>query len=109
MSENLVLLSPNKFKVEKLHLFFFAFLGLQILAGIIIFALGFTEPLTLVITGAILNAFSMFIYTGLILWLNSSSFSKEIKPSILRIIFVGSAFIFYGAFSVFTIVQRLLK
>jgi len=108
MSENLVLLSPNKFKVEKLHLFFFAFLGLQILAGIIIFALGFTEPLTLVITGAILNAFSMFIYTGLVLSLNLTSLDKALRPSSLRIGLVLLAFLFYGAFSIFTIVTKLL-
>jgi len=109
MSENLVILSPSKFKIDKMHLFFYCFLALQILAGIIIFALGFTEPLTLVVTGAVLNAISMFIYTGLILWLNFSSLAKELRPSIWRLIFVGSAFIFYGGFSIFTIIQRLLK
>lgn len=109
MSENLVILSPNRFKIEKLHNFFYMFLVLQILAGIIIFSLGFSEPLTLVVTGAVLNAISMFIYTGLVLWLNLSALAKELRPSFLRIFFVGSAFLFYGAFWVFTVVQKLIK
>src|SRR3989344_666911 len=109
MSENLVLLSPNRFKVSRLHLFFFAFLAFQILAGIIIFALGFTEPLSLVVTGAVLNAMSMFIYTGLILWLNLTAIAKELRPSVIRMFFVGLAFVFYGGFSAFTAVQMLFK
>jgi len=109
MSENLVIFSPKRFKIEKLSIFFYAFLVLQIMAGIIVFSLGFTEPLALVITGAVLNAFSMFIYTGLILVLNNTALAKELRPSIFRLIFVGSAFIFYGAFSIFTIIQKLLK
>ena len=109
MSENFVISSPRRFKIEKLSKYFYAFLGLQIVAGIIIFALGFTEPLGLVVTGAVLNAISMFIYTGLILILNSSSLAKELRPSIFRLFFVGSAFLFYGAFSVFTIIQRVIK
>ncbi len=109
ISENLVIFSPNRFKVEKMHLYFYLSLILQILAGIIIFASGFIEPLTLVVTGAVLNAFSMFIYTGLILWLNMSNLARELRPSPIRIFFVGSAFVFYGAFSLFTIFQRIFK
>ncbi len=109
MSENLVILSSKHFKIEKLPTFFYIFLWLQILAGIIIFSLGFTQPLTLVIIGASLNAIAMFVYTALVLWLNLSNLNKKVRPSIIRILMVGSAFLFYGIFSFFTILQNIPK
>jgi len=81
-------------------------LWFQLFAGIIILTLGFTEPLALVVTGAVFNAISMFIYTGMILWLNLTLLEKPLRPSIIRIVAVGSAFVFYGAFSIFTIYNR---
>lgn len=107
MSENLVISSPEKFKIEKLPTFFYIFLWALIFAGIIIFALGFTEPLTLVVIGAVLNAISMFIYSGLVLWLNLTSSAKPLRPRFIRIAAVGSAFLFYGVFSFFTILQNI--
>lgn len=109
MSENLVILSPKKFKIENLPKYFYIFLWLQITAGIIIFSLGFTKPLTLVIIGAALNAMAMFVYTGLVLWLNLTNLQKSLRPSLVRIIAVAAAFAFYGIFSFFTILQNLPK
>ncbi len=104
--ENLVIINSDKYTIEKLPKYFYFFLWLQILVGIIIFSLGFTEPLALVVTGAVLNAFSMFIYTGMVLWLNLTLLAKPLRPSFFRIIAVGSAFLFYGAFSIFTVYNR---
>ncbi|MBU0570142.1 Nramp family divalent metal transporter [Patescibacteria group bacterium] len=106
MAENLVILSPKKFKIDKLPRFFYSFLWLQILAGIGVLSLGFTEPLTLVITGAVLNAMSMFVYSGMILLLNSTKLQKPLRPSLIRKVIVGGAFLFYGFFSIFTIIQK---
>lgn len=106
-SENLVITNSKLFQIKNLPIFFYIFLWLQIIAGIIIFSLGFTEPLGLVITGAVMNAFSMFIYTGLVLKLNMTSLQKVARPSKIRIFFVSAAFIFYGGFTCFTILQRL--
>ncbi|MBU0572226.1 Nramp family divalent metal transporter [Patescibacteria group bacterium] len=107
MSENLVILSPKRFKIEKLPTFFYLFLWLQIIAGVIIFSLGFTQPLMLVIIGATLNAIAMFVYTGLVLWLNLTNLDKRLRPTLIRIFFVSAAFIFYGVFSFFTILQTI--
>ena len=107
MAENLVIYSPDKFKIEKISKYFFLFLWLQITAGIIIFSLGFTEPLALVITGAVLNAISMFVYTGMVLFLNSKSLKKPLRPSSFRFLIVFCSFLFYGFFSIYTILQKL--
>jgi len=76
------------------------------LAGIVIFALGFTEPLALVVLGAFFNAVSMFVYSGLVLRLNHS-LEKPLRPSLIRSLVVLTAFLFYGIFSLFTVVQNL--
>lgn len=106
-SENLVISNQDKFKIQNLPKYFYGFLWMQIALGIIILAMGFTEPLTLVVTGAVLNAISMFIYSGLILYLNLTSLEKPLRPSWIRIAGVVGAFLFYGGFSVFTILQRV--
>jgi len=109
MSENLVIFSPNKFKIDHLRNFYYFFLWLQIFAGTLIFSLGLTEPLTLVIIGAVLNAVTMFIYSGLILWLNLTLLDKALRPGLARIFIVGIAFLFYGVFTTITISQYLIR
>ena len=108
-AENLVIANPERFRAEKLSKYFYIFLWMQIAAGIIIFALGFTEPLALVVTGAVFNAISMFIYSGLILWLNLTKLDKPLRPSLIRIVAVTAAFLFYGGFSIFTVVVNISK
>lgn len=108
-SENLVISNQEKFRIENLPKYFYGFLWMQIGIGIIILLLGFTEPLALVVTGAVLNAISMFIYSGLILFLNMTALEKPLRPSLFRIFGIGSAFLFYGAFSIFVIVQNIQK
>ncbi|MBI2065987.1 Nramp family divalent metal transporter [Candidatus Woesebacteria bacterium] len=106
MSENLAILSPKFFKIEKLPKFYYAFLWTQILAGTVIFSLGITEPLTLIVIGAALNAMAMFVYSGLILVLNHG-LERPLRPSLARNLAVVVAFLFYGIFSLFTVIQNL--
>ena len=108
MTEN-ILLTSSMFSTKNAGKYFYFFLWLQIALGIGVFLLGFKEPLTLVIIGAILNAFSMFIYTGLILWLNKTALYKEIRPNLLRSAALVLAFIFYGSFSIYTIYVQLTQ
>lgn len=107
MSENLVILGQGRFKVGKMPSFFYLFLWLQILAGGVILLLGFEEPFTLVVIGAVLNAFSMFVYSGLVLGLNLSILSKELRPAWWRVGVLGLIVVFLGVFSVVTISQYL--
>lgn len=108
-AENLVISNQERFKIQNLPRYFYIFLWTQLMAGAIIFALGFTEPLALVITGAVMNAFSMFIYSGMVLSVNVSLLDKPLRPSMFRIIAVSCAFLFYGGFSFFIIWQNIQK
>lgn len=103
LSENLILTAPSKLSGKNIPAIYYAVLWLQILGGITIFMLGFTEPLQLLITAAVLNAMAMFVHVGLTLWLNLTSLEKALKPSVLRIAVMVFAFIFYGSFSLYVL------
>lgn len=103
LTENLMIFRRQK----NPSLSFYTFLWLQIIAGIIIFSLGFTEPLTLIIIGAVLNAVSMFVYSGLILWLNLTNLPKQLKPNLARSFMVFLAFLFYGSFSLLILFKNI--
>ncbi|KKR10162.1 MAG: hypothetical protein UT39_C0022G0016 [Candidatus Woesebacteria bacterium GW2011_GWA1_39_21] len=109
LSENLVLSSPNKFRVEHLSKLFYVFLWLQIAAGCTVFLAGYTEPLNLVIIGAVMNALTMFIYSILLLILNTKSLPKSISPSTTRRVIIIIAILFYGGFSIFTIAKNIFN
>ncbi len=106
LSENVILSSFGKLKEKNIRLFYYLVLWLQVLAGILIMLLGFTEPLQLVIIAAVLNAVAMFVHTGLTLWLNLTSLDKKIRPSFFRVGIMLLAFLFYGGFSAYVIYDR---
>ncbi len=99
ITENILLLKGGiggtSFNVSKVY---FLVLWLQILFGISVFSLGFDQPLSLIMFGAIVNAFSMFVYTGILLWLNNFALAKELRPAIWRNCVLAFTFIFFGAF-----------
>ena len=108
ITENLVL-SSEKFKERNIPKIYYSFLWLQILAGIGILSSGLTQPLQLIIIGAVLNAFAMFVHVGLTLWVNKTLLEKEIGPSAFRTLVMSIAVLFYGGFSIYTIVGYFLK
>ncbi len=109
MTENLAILTWKKLGGKYISLYFYMFLWLQIAAGIVIFILGFNEPLKLVVLGAVLNAFSMFVYSGLIFWLNNTLLPKPIRPSLIRQGVIICSFLFYGFFSMIVIYENVVK
>lgn len=109
LSENSVLFAPNKIQVKHLSKLFYIFLWLQIAAGCIVFLLGFTEPLKLVVIGAVMNAATMFIYSILLFVLNTKSLPRSISPSFARRFAIILAILFYGGFSIFTIFQNIIQ
>ena len=101
LSENMLLLLPQTSPV-RLRSFFYIWLWLQILFGTLIFLFGIKEPLTLLTIGASLNAVAMFAHIGLTLWLNTTSLPLTLRPSWWRRGAMAAAFLFFGAFSLYT-------
>jgi hypothetical protein len=87
---------------------YYSVLWLQIFFGITVFSLGFDQPLTLIIFGAIINAFSMFVYTGILLYLNNRTLAKELRPTLWRNFMLAFTFIFFGSFCAVTAYMELI-
>jgi hypothetical protein len=51
----------------------------------------------------------MFLYSGLLLWLNTSCLRGPLRPSPLRIAAMLGAVGFFGYFSVLTLVDQLAR
>jgi len=103
LAENTLLASADRLKEKHFPKIFYIVLWLQILVGILIFLFGFTQPLQLLVLAACLNAMAMFVHTGLTLWLNLTNLNQALRPSIFRIVAMLMAFVFYGSFSIYTL------
>lgn len=68
----------------------------QIFFGITIILLGFTQPRQLIVTSANINAFAMFVYSGLLLYLNNFRLPHALRPSPVRNIFLLGTCLFFG-------------
>jgi hypothetical protein len=88
---------------------YFAVVWALIAFGIVVLAVGFDRPLTLLILSATLNGFVMFLYAGLLLWLNVRCLRGPLRPSPLRIAALLGAIGFFGYFSVLTLVDQLSR
>lgn len=108
MAENTAIYQIKKTGKKKIALskIYFSFLWAQIAFGVILFAFGISEPKTLLILGACLNAIAMFVHIGLVSWLNYRSLPKCFQPSVLRRIILLGIFIFFGFFSGIVVIDQ---
>jgi hypothetical protein len=77
--------------------------------GCAVIAWGLHQPLALIVLSASLNAVVMFLYSGLLLWLNLRSFRGPLRPGPLRIAALLGALAFFGWFSALTVVAELAR
>lgn len=96
MTENALLLTRRK--TARVSLWYFVILWAQILFGIGVLALGFDQPRELIVLGAVVNAFAMFVATGLLFLFNNRALPKALRPSLLRNAMLLGAFVFLGFF-----------
>ena len=70
---------------------------------------GFDRPFTLLVMSAALNGFVMFLYSGLLLWLNCTSFRGIMRPHPVRIAALLGSLLFFGYFSVLTLLDQIAR
>jgi len=101
MAENLAIKKLDGKKEGKINLskIYYCFIWAQIAFGIILFLFNVYEPKTLIVLGAVINAFAMFVHIALVFWLNHKSLPKVFRPSWIRKIIIGIIFVFFGIFS----------
>jgi len=78
---------------------YFSFLWAQIAFGIVLFLLGQTEPKTLLVLGACLNAVAMFVHIGLVARLNRAELPAAYQAPPWRRALLWGIFLFFGYFS----------
>ena len=101
MSENFAirkLKGQERGKINLSKIYYF-FVWAQIVFGIILFLFNVYEPKTLIVLGAVINAFAMFVHLALVSWLNKKALPKVFRPALWRKIIIGIIFIFFGVFS----------
>ena len=101
MAENLAIKKLHGKKEGKINLskIYYYFVWAQIAFGIILFLFNIYEPKTLIILGAVINAFAMFVHLALVFWLNHKILPKVFRPGWVRKIIIGIIFVFFGIFS----------
>jgi hypothetical protein len=106
LAENTVLIGiPGLRSPSRLRPLYYIVLWLQILAGILVFAFGFTEPFQLLVLAAVLNSCAMFAHTALTLWLNVTTLREPVRTPLWRRAILLVACCFYGGFGIFSLWQ----
>ncbi len=105
MGENFAIhsLSKDSNGTVRLSRMYSIFLWSQIAFGIVLFLFRIHEPKTLLVLGAVLNAFAMFVHVGLVSKLNRTSLAKPFQPRLWRKIILFCIFLFFGFFSAFVL------
>ncbi|HPN15415.1 MAG TPA: Nramp family divalent metal transporter [bacterium] len=100
-------LGRNPDGVINLSKIYYVFLWAQIAFGIILFLFNIYEPKTLLVLGAVINAFAMFVHIALVSFLNHRTLQKVFQPSLARKIILLIIFLFFGYFSTIVILDKL--
>ncbi|MDD5103678.1 MAG: Nramp family divalent metal transporter [Candidatus Peribacteraceae bacterium] len=106
MTENVLLLTRRR--TARVSLTYYLILWTQILFGIAVFSMGFDQPRELIVLGAVVNAFAMFVYTGLLFIFNSRVLAKPLRPALWRRGVLLATFLFLGFFCGVTVGSFLL-
>jgi len=109
MAENLAIWKLDGQERGKINLakIYYSFVWAQIAFGIILFLFNIYEPKTLIILGAVINAFAMFVHLGLVSVLNHKSLPKIFRPRVWRKVIIGIIFLFFGFFSFFVLWDKI--
>ncbi len=108
MAENFAIRKLHGKEKRKINLskIYYSFVWAQIIFGIALFLFNVYEPKTLIILGAVINAFAMFVHIIFVSILNHKSLPKVFRPSLLRKIIIGVILIFFGVFSFIVLLDK---
>jgi hypothetical protein len=77
--------------------------------GIIVLLAGLDQPLVLLVISACTAGTMMFVYSGLLWWMNSRALPRAIRISWLRTGVMLFAFLAFGFLAVFTVIDQIKK
>lgn len=95
-------------KITESKLYFGLVWGL-VAFGIIVLLSGLTQPLVLLVISACTAGTMMFVYSGLLWYMNSRALPKAIRITPVRTAVLAFSFLAFGFLAVFTIIDQLKK
>lgn len=109
MAENAALIKLKKDENAKINLskIYYIFVWSQILFGTILFLANIYEPKFLIVMGAVINAFAMFVHIALTYISNIKNLDKEFHPTLTRKIILLIIFLFFGFFSTYILLNKI--
>ncbi len=99
ITENLAIRREAKNKVANISKMFYTTLWLFIGFGIIVLLAGFNEPRTLIVLGAVINAFAMLVHLVLTYILNHRELDRVFRPVWYRKAIIWVEIAFFAVFS----------
>jgi len=108
MAENVAIKTLAKKSNSDINLskIYFGFVWAQIMFGIILFLFNFYDPKTLIILGAVINAFAMFVHIGLTSWVNYKQLPSSCQPKLWRRLIMLGIFLFFAFFSGVVLIDK---
>ena len=108
MAENVAVRKLDGAEKGKINLsrIYYLFVWGQILFGSVLFLFNISEPKTLIVLGAVINAFAMFVHIALVFWLNQKELPKVFRPGWIRKIILAVIFLFFGFFSLLVVLDK---
>jgi len=105
MAENFALKKIEKTgsKTVSLSKIYYVFVWAQIAFGVILFLLNYYEPRSLIVAGAVINAWAMIIHIALVNYLNRKHLPKVFQPALWRKIVISFVFVFFLGFGLITL------
>jgi hypothetical protein len=95
-------------QITESRLYFWLVWGL-VAFGILVLLAGLTQPLVLLVISACTAGTMMFVYSGLLWWMNSRSLPHAIRITRLRTAILLFSFLAFGALAVFTVIDQIQK
>jgi len=95
-------------KITESKLYFWLVWGL-VAFGIIVLLAGLTQPLVLLVISACTAGTMMFVYSGLLWWMNSRALPHAIRITTWRAVVLAFSFLAFGFLAVFTIIDQVKK
>jgi hypothetical protein len=101
MSENAAIAKLRRSGAKQIALsrIYYIFVWAQIAFGITLFLFNFYEPKTLIVLGAVINAFAMLVHTILVTILNQKALKPVFRPRRWRKIIIYLIIAFFAVFS----------
>lgn len=109
ITENIAIRRESLGKSADISKMFYFVLWLFIVVGIIVLLAGFNEPRTLIVLGAVLNAFAMLVHLILTYFLNRRELAKQFQPVLYRKLIIWAEIAFFAVFSGIVFWDKVMK